>query len=511
MPATEEQALWEASRSEDPVAWPTGRAVDSRPMTNRVRIAIGSVADELPLIESTTRQFCEMRGLAAGECDEISELVVWLAGWIIDRAYPDDPNGEIAVQLELGEGEVRVTIEDWGEPISSFGAGESEVPAALEEVESRTTDLRLVNLGRDGKRLSFAVAAADARPSKLARYGRVKREVTAADIPAESVDVRDSSAGDAEAISRLLFTNYGLGYGHPEFYKPRWVAERIETGGISSSVAAVDGEVIGHHALLHSPGAASAESGIAVVHPGYRGLGVFNKLFTHTLDRAKARGLSAVYGRAVTTHPYSQRSEASNGYRPAALMLGSVPDEGREDVKGRGATLAAFLTLEQPERAVAVPDRYKLEVAAIYSNIGLETVPQGARLTPPEGEPAVSVVADDSRKTSTITLTDLHRPARDELLEAIRHIVHRHDDIAYCDLDLHSMDSDQLDAAVAVLREYDFFICGLMPFGMEGHDRLRLQAVLTEDVQLEGLVLDSDFGVQLRDWVFADHHLVVTD
>ena len=73
------------------------------------------------------------------------------------------------------------------------------------------------------------------------------------------------------------------------------------------------------------------------------------------------------------------------------------------------------------------------------------------------------------------------------------------------------MDSDQLDAAVAVLREYDFFICGLMPFGMEGHDRLRLQAVLTEDVQLEGLVLDSDFGVQLRDWVFADHHLVVTD
>lgn len=480
-------------------------------MTNRVRVSIGSDTDELPLIAGAVRTFCGIRGLTGDQGETVSDLTLRLASWLIGRAYPDDPTGEIVVQLELGEGEVRVTIEDWGEPISSFGGGGGPAPDELADIDAKTADLRLVNLGRDGKRLSFSVSADGAKPTNLARFGPIKRQADPDAIAAEQVVVRDSTPEDAEAISRLLFTNYGLGYGHPEFYEPGWVIEQMESGAVTSSVAEVSGEVVGHHGLMRGWGEASAESGIAVVHPGYRGLGVFGKLFAHTLERSRGMGLQAIYGRAVTTHPYSQRSEAANGYRTAALLLGSVPTDGRSDVTGRGATIAAFLPLEHPPREVAIPSRYAEQLTAIYEHVGLELTDQEPEAASAKEHPAVEVRSDDSRRTSTITLRHLNPTTRPELIEALRHVVHRHDELAWCDLDLHTLRPDELDAAVALLREYDFFLAGLMPFGVGGHDRLRLQSVLTDDVQLDGLVIDSDFALTLRDWVYADHNLVVSD
>src|SRR5438093_12914281 len=75
------------------------------------------------------------------------------------------------------------------------------------------------------------------------------------------------------------------------------------------------------------PGVASAETGAAVVHSAYRGLGIFGRLFEHTLQAARERGLASVFGAAVTIHPFSQRAEHSHGYRETALQLGMVPAE----------------------------------------------------------------------------------------------------------------------------------------------------------------------------------------
>ena len=482
-------------------------------MTNRVRISVGSDLDELELVDTVVASFCEKRNLAEAECKDLRELVATLATWLIGRAYPDDPTGEIVVQLELGEGEVRVTFEDWGEPITSFGGAGAPIPTELAGAAKRTTDLRLVNLGRDGKRLSFAMAAKDAKPANLARFGEMMREADTGIHSADEVVVRDGNPDDAEAISRLLFANYGLGYGHPEFYRPLWVIEQMESGGLASTVALVGGEVVGHHALMITPGELSAESGVAVVHPACRGLGVFSKMFEHTEARAETLGLQAVYGRAVTNHIYSQKSEISHGYVPTALMLGSVPVKGRTDQTKRGATLVAFLPIGRHPRAVSLPSRYADHIKGGYAQLGLEMADPKPGVGAEElgDRPSVVVNSDDERNSSTITVHRFDDAGRLQLLEALRHVVHRHDDVAWCDLDLHSMSAGELDAAVMVLRGYDFFFSGLMPFGPAGHDRLRLQALLTDDAELEDIQLAADFAQLLHSWVFADHKLVQND
>lgn len=475
-------------------------------MANRVRVSVGSEQNELNLVYSLASSFSKARGLSDKVESQLLDLIGQLGGWIIDRAYRDDPTGELAFQLELAEGEVRVTIEDWGEPVTSFGGGASPVPAELADADASTTDLRLVNLGREGKRLSFAIPAPEASSEVLAGYGHLMRSADPTEASSEDLEIRDSTAEDAEAISRLLFTNYGLGYGHPEFYRPLWLIEQLNSGHVASTVAVVSGEVIGHHALLLAEGEGSAETGIAVVHPAYRGLGAFGKLFDHTLQRAKGLGLDAVFGRAVTSHPYSQRAELSHGYLPSALMLGIVPVQGRDDMTARGATLVSFLPIKLSKREVNLPARYAEALKTIYTQLGLEAVEAGAPAASIGADlPAVTSVADDERSCSTITVHRFSDETRPDLIKALRHSVHRHDDVAICDLDLHSLSAAELDGAVELLREYDFFFSGLMPFGPAGHDRLRLQALLTDNVELDQILLDSDAGEQLKTWVFEDH------
>ena len=87
-----------------------------------------------------------------------------------------------------------------------------------------------------------------------------------------------------------------------------------------------------------------------MVHTAYRGLGIFGRLFEHTLEAASERGLASVFGDAVTIHPFSQRAERSQGYRETALQLGMVPagttmrgfgGEGPETTNGNAPLLPA--------------------------------------------------------------------------------------------------------------------------------------------------------------------------
>jgi anti-sigma regulatory factor (Ser/Thr protein kinase)/N-acetylglutamate synthase-like GNAT family acetyltransferase len=470
-------------------------------MSNRVRVSIGADKQDLAIVGGAVAQFAARRGLAEDESRTLLASVEGTCSWLIDHAYPDNALGEVTVQLELASGAVRVVIEDWGEPLRAFGGGIGPVPEALANVTLGAHDLRLVNLGRDGKRTSFAVPAEAVEPTPLASFGEVKREADSALHTADELVVRASTPDDADEIGRLLFSNYGLGYGHPEFYLPRWVAWQIETGSLDSSVALIADEIVGHHALMVSEGERMGETGVAVVHPGYRGLGILGKMQQRTLGRANDRSLDGVFARAVTTHPYSQRAELKRGYRETALLLGSVPVGPNAESKLRGASLITVLPLGDPSREVTLPERYSEWLAAIFERNGMNAAqPVG---TPNESAewPSVRIAEDEHRSTTTITVHSFEGHGREQLLSAIRGSIHRHDDLTICDLDLRLLSSDELDAAIELLRSHDFFFSGLMPFGFGGHDRLRMQALLTDDVLFDGIVLESDFAKELRGWV----------
>ena len=480
----------------------------SAQVANRVRISIGSETSELVLVDGVVERFSLARGLETADAERLGKVVHGLAAWIIERAYPGDPTGELVVQLELAEGSVRCTIEDWGEPITAFGGGLDGTPPELAEIEAITHDLRLVNLGREGKRLSAAVEAKGVVPEELVAFAQFARESGESEATADQVEIHDTKLSDVEAVSRLLYTNYGLGYGHPNFYQPRWVEAEIEAGRLHSTVAVLAGEVVGHHALVLEKSGEAGETGIAVVHPAYRGLGIFNRLFERTIERARVAKVEAVYARAVTAHPYSQRAEHSRGYRESALMLGSVPqgkDESGQPTP-RAASLLTFLPLDLSPRPVSFPERYGEPLRAAYATLELETVaPEPEQALEQLGDrPSAAIERDEQRRSSVITVSRWGEEGRSQMVDAVRSAVHHHDDVAYCDLDLETLTAEELDEAIDQLREFDFFYCGLALCASAGHDHLRMQSLMSDDVELEAIVLDSDYAQGLRETVFAD-------
>ncbi|HKR99940.1 MAG TPA: GNAT family N-acetyltransferase, partial [Candidatus Dormibacteraeota bacterium] len=323
---------------------------------------------------------------------------------------------------------------------------------------------------------------------------------------ANEIELRDAGPEDAEGIAQLLYENYALSYVHPDFYRPRWLREALLAGRVLSTVAEHGGEVIAHHALLPVPDAASAETGVAVVAPAYRGLGIFGQLGERTLARARAAGLHALYGRAVTVHPYSQRAELAHGYREAAVCLAGSP--GRVQMKGirtpsepgrRTALMISFLPLRHEPRPATLPKRYRDRLLETYEYLGL---PAPAPPDKTAAAPRVDVARERDAAAAAISIRGWDGQLAREAIAQIRMLLAEHVDVIYADLDLAvTVDPDR---AVDALHEQGFSYAGLWLHGAGDHDYLRLQRINSTQVELDGIATASPAGQALVDYVLAD-------
>jgi GNAT superfamily N-acetyltransferase len=293
---------------------------------------------------------------------------------------------------------------------------------------------------------------------------------------------------------------------HADLYRPRYLMGALESGALCSTIAVHEGLVIGHHALMPLPGVPSAETGVAVVHSAYRGLGIFGRLFEGTLLVARERGLASIFGDAVTIHPFSQRVERSHGYRETALQLGMVPAQttmrgfGGDGSSGRTATLRSYRPFDEHPRQVALPASYREPLESGYANVGLsiDARPEPAQL---DGD-AVTTEVDDPRALGFLRVRRWDGTTAAALTQAVRHLLSHHVDVVYADLDLVAV-SDP-DEAAAELNELGFFLAGLVLHGPEGHDYVRLQLLDSEDIELENVVCDSPFAEELWRRVLDD-------
>ena len=442
----------------------------------------------------------------------LGAVVEALVRFTLEHAYPDHELGEIEVTLEADEGFVRVVVHDWGLPLKSAGGDLGPLPEPLATLAAETRGLQLVNLGSEGKRLTAEVAAGSTAAGPIGHHvaDAPHRGRTGAGAP-DVVEVRAGTADDAEAIAQLLYENYHLSYVHGDFYRPRYLTAELDSGRLVSTVAVHEGRVIGHHALMPLSGSPSAETGAAVVDSAYRGLGIFGRMFEHTLDAARGRDLAAVFGDAVTIHPFSQRAESAHGYRESALQLGMVPARtsmrgfGHEGPERRTATLRSYRPLDESVRPASLPTSYRELLESAYENLGL-SVEDRAKPVEPEGE-AVTATLDGARALGALRLRRWNGDTRAELERAVRHLLSRHVDVVYGDVDLATV--EDLDDAVAELNELGFFAAGLVLHGPDGHDHLRLQLLDSEEIELEKIVCHSPYGESLRQQVLEDKTRVV--
>jgi hypothetical protein len=325
---------------------------------------------------------------------------------------------------------------------------------------------------------------------------------------ADDVVVRSFAEGDEEAICRLVYRNYANTYGSEFFYVPEKLLERNLSGDVVSAVALLDGELVGHHALLREE-TPFAETGAAVIHPEYKGLGIYNRIAEHTIAAARASKLPGVWCQAVTIHPYSQKAAYTHGYRATALAVGraraSIRLEGNELTRTgkRHAILVDFLCFDSPPRSVYLPEPYRERMLATYENVGLEA---GERVQPERAGSGVTAELDAGLNVGTISIS---RWDDDGFARAFHYLLAKHCDMVYADVDLETV--DRIDETVERLNRHGFFYSGVMLLQRDGHDQLRLQYENTVDVDEDEIVCYSEFAQALRDYVLADRRRVAPD
>jgi N-acetylglutamate synthase-like GNAT family acetyltransferase len=475
---------------------------------SRVKVTVVSDASAPSLVLAVLPAFADAAGIPAEDERRLGAVVEQLVSFTLDNAYPDDDLGEIEVTLDLGDESVQVAVHDWGLPLTSAGGGFGPLPESLAALAPDARNVLLVNLGSDGKRLAAEVTVRSGGDGQARRHHieaaprRAQAEVEASD----AIEVRTATPQDGEAIAQLLYENYHLSYVHADFYRPRYLMAALASGELLSTIAVHEGLVIGHHALMPVAGVPSAETGAAVVHSAYRGLGVFGRLFEHTLDAARERGLASVFGDAVTIHPFSQRVERSHGYRETALQLGMVPAQttmrgfGGEGPRRRTATLRSYRPFDEHSRQTALPAPYRELLESVYANVGL-TIEARTQSAPFEGD-VLTANVDEPRSLGFLRLQRWGGEASSALKGAVRHLLSRHVDVVYADVDLVAV--ADVDKATAELNELGFFAAGLVLHGPHSHDHLRLQLLDSEEIELDDVVCDSSFAESLRRRVLVD-------
>jgi N-acetylglutamate synthase-like GNAT family acetyltransferase/anti-sigma regulatory factor (Ser/Thr protein kinase) len=475
---------------------------------SRVKVTVLSDASAPSLMEAVVAAFAASAGILGDDAQRLNAVVESLFGFTLDNAYPDDDLGEIEVTFEVGDGVVQVAVHDWGLPLTSAGGDFGPLPEPLAALTPDARNVQLLNLGSEGKRVAAEVSvrlAGDGQASRHHIEAAPRRAKTRAETP-DAIEVRAATPADAEAIAQLLYENYHLSYVHADFYRPRYLMAALASGGLVSTIALHEGRVIGHHALMPLSGVPSAETGAAVVHSAYRGLGIFGRLFEHTLGAASERGLASVFGDAVTIHPFSQRAEHSHGYRETALQLGMFPAQttmrgfGGEGPRRRTATLRSYRPLDERARQAALPAPYRELLESVYANVGL-SIEARAELAPVEGD-VVTTDVDEPRSLGFLRLQRWDSEAGTALKRTVRDLLSRHVDVVYADVDLVAV--GEVDEATAALNELGFFVAGLVLHGADGHDHLRLQLLDSEEIELEEVVCDSSFADALRGRVLED-------
>ena len=443
-------------------------------MINRIKLSIASDPRDVPLAGQVIRGFTSSRGVTPAESEAIAASVCRIIQWVNANAYGDSLTGEVQLELEAHHGGIACFIRDQGLPLESFGGQLGAVPDELSDLPAVASHLSLANLGHEGKRLGITFPVAEVRVDRFAS-GAIYLPDLSGPVNADDVECRLARAEDADDIAQLICSHFGMDYLRDDFYRPEWIEEQIESGGIVSFVAVLGGDIVGHMAILGDSPRMARECGAAIVHTGVRGAGVVSKLGQHCSQYVGEHNEPAMVSHTVTNHPYAQRAAHSAGFHTVGIQLAIKPlgydsliDERVRVIRlerenKRAATTISYLPLTAAVSEVNFPSRYVVPLSEAYANLKVSRQPANINKARQDLDDVAPVQVEITRLSSwavaIITVARWDGNSRDDLIEAILD-GRSQSDALYCDIDLASHTQEELDLIVELLRTYGFFTAG---------------------------------------------------
>ncbi|GAA1863090.1 hypothetical protein GCM10009836_49310 [Pseudonocardia ailaonensis] len=327
----------------------------------------------------------------------------------------------------------------------------------------------------------------------------------------DDVVLRRLGPAEGAILTSAIRTAYGPSYDIRWVYDADEVRARLTDGRYVSVVAETPGgDLLCHMGLaLATPGDVVGHAGQAVTLAAARGRHLFTRTKRFLMDWARDRGMAGMYSEVTAAHPYSQKANLAVGAWETGFLLGWIPatvanDAATDTVRRRRSAAFFYAKVNDGhDRPVYAPPRHREVIGRTLDRSAL----RGRLAEPPPGaEPAVRTVLhteiDRDHNLAVLTATE---PGADlaEVVGAVRHRLFHHDrlDAVYLDLPLVSPGT----ALVAEdLEALGVSYAGIFPNHRADGDVLRMQSLHGIRITADDVVVASDHGRELLDYVLAD-------
>ena len=272
-------------------------------------------------------------GLSDGKALRLALAVDELVTDVVRFAFPGgDGSFELTLRADLSTAEV--IIHERGEPFDPSRHPYDPERAVEEDnfegagfavVDHCVDDFAFLNRGRDGKEFRIVQHI---ESDHIADLHSTKGPDPDADREDVSYSFSAVQSRDAEDIAKLIYRTYGYTYVREDLYYPERIERALEQGEkFGVLVRSNSGRAVGYFAVLRSRESNIGEVGEAVVDVNHRRRGLMKRMLRSLIDQANERGLSGVYGEAVTVHDISQRVNHHFGMKSTAMLLGLFPPQ----------------------------------------------------------------------------------------------------------------------------------------------------------------------------------------
>lgn len=440
--------------------------------------------------------------------EPVKEALYILLNNVIEHAFEQPYQIDLRVRFIIQSCELRVDVEDNGLPFDFTPYLSQELTQkytyqkGLYRIYQLVDRFEYEHLGKHGKRLS------------LVQYFNLCYDLKSNSVSSESYDIKEVlnnisirrfEIGDGDGIAKLIYRNYNFSYYKDIFYIPHKVREANLDKSVTSIVAYYKNELIGHFALLRSKHSNIAEIGVATVDPRFKRMGIMNLMFDELIITAKKEGFKAIYGEALTMHPFSQKANLRHGMIESAICLGLVPEsmEIEKSIKSaqRSGAMIAYLLFEPLSRELHLPTRYKKELLKVYQRAGLKVTSSHNSSAQRE---ALDSRTNPMLNSGTIVIEDafnLH-----DFTQRFENLRHQKLDMIFADINLHHIKT--IDDIIQTLNSLSFFYSGLLFEYYHNEDYLRMQYINSIDVDMDNIVCYSNDANAMMDFIREDAKMV---
>ncbi len=465
-----------------------------------------------------TYSWCLNSGLTKQEASKFTIAVSELITDIILFAYPESENKFIDLTFRQTLSDIELIASEAGEPFdpdqhryspeSALDKGDFE-GAGLRIIRRFTDDFLFINRGREGKEFRLQKEVDTHYLDELMELSRSLKpkepEKKLADV---SYSIKQITPADAEDIAKLIYRTYEYTYTKEDLYFPKKIEQTLigkEKLGVITR--GEKGEALGYFAILPKEDSNIAEVGEAVVSPDYRKQGIMSNMMEHLIKVGRSHNLKALYGKAVTNHPVSQRVNHKFGFTSTGLMLldtNNVVFKGFDEQYPQPVSVIIdVLPLQENKpKDVYLPAKYQQLLTESYQQLGIPITPKKPNGYTMAEKSDADLEINYADSTAHIILNKYGPDFKSVLQEMINSLLEQETlNAIYLDLPL------QNEATPSQLKELEglgFIYCGLAPYFHQGADYIRLQKICMP-LDFDLVDVHSDFGKQIKSFIANEY------